>query len=872
MDYVSVHAGIRTAPLLERDAELAALAQARAAVVRERRGRVVFVRGEAGIGKTDLLQRFCETADLRVLWAACDPLFTPRPLGPLFDLAAGPGLREQLDAGGEPHDVATALLAELGGAKPVVLVLEDLHWGDEATLDVVRIIARRIEHVPALFLISFRGEVVHRTHPLQLLLGELSTAARIEPAPLSATAVARLAEPAGLDAAALHERTGGNPFFVSEAIAAGDLRIPDTVRDAVLARAARLTLPARDLLDAIAVVPQAVELWLLEALVQLPPGAIDECLSAGILRADGDALAFRHELARLAVEESLAPDRRVAVHRLALVALTDPPTGAADLARLAHHAEAAADGRAVLRYAPAAAEHAARVGAHREAQAQYGRALRFADGLAPEARADLLMRFATEGYLTDMRDDAIVATTEAIGIYRDLRSAEPLADALRLRARLEGCSGWGGRPLADAREAIAVLEGLPPGPALARSYALLAGACMNLDRLEDTLTWSDRALELGERLDDAEAIIRALNYAGAIRLGRGDPDGEALLERSIALAAEHGRHTEVGLGYINITGALGWRRDWRRADRHFAGGIEYCRKQGLEAWAAVLEGNLTWSDLAQGRWDAAAERGTSLINWDVQGVRDARLCGLVALGVVRARRGDPEAQSPLDEAQRMAEEFGQLQFTVPVAAARAEAAWLRGHPDDVAAETVAPLALAVDAGDGWMVGELAVWRRRAGIDGAAPIAEGPWALELAGDHRGAADALNALGCHYDAALALTGSDDEAELREALTVFQDLGARPAAQIVSRRLREGGARDVPKGPRAATKGNPAGLTARELEVLALIAEGLRNADIAQRLVLSEKTVGHHVSNVLRKLDVSTRGQAAARAAKDGLLDVP
>ncbi|MEA2123595.1 MAG: hypothetical protein QOI80_377, partial [Solirubrobacteraceae bacterium] len=855
--------------LLERERELGLLEEARKAVARERRGRVVFVGGEAGIGKTALLHRFCEDARQRVLWAACDPLFTPRPLGPLLDLDAGRRLHDALGAGAAPHDVAAALLDELGGGRPAVLVLEDLHWGDEATLDVVRITARRIDRVPALLLLSYRDEVVHRSHPLQLLLGELPKATRLRPAALSAGAVARLAQPAGLDAVALHDRTGGNPFFVTEAVATGDAHIPDTVRDAVLARAARLTLPARDLLDAIAIVPQAVELWLLEALVQLPPGALDECLAAGILRAEGDALAFRHELARLAIEESLLPDRRVAMHRLALTALADSPSGGADLARLAHHAEAAADGRAVLRHAPAAAEHAASVGAHREAQAQYGRALRFAGGLAPEARADLLMRFASEGYLTDMRDEAVTATSEAIEIYRDLGSTEPLSEALRLRARLEGCSGWGGRPLADVHEAVRVLEAGPPGPALARSYALLVGAHMNLDHVEETLAWSEKALTLGERLDDLETVIRTLDYAGSMRLTRGDAGGEAELERSIALAVEHGRHIDVGLGYINLTNALGRRREWVRADRHLAVGIDYCRKHGLEAWAAVLEGNLTLSDLAQGRWHEAADRAGALLMWDLNGVRDARLSGLVALGLIRARRSDPDVQPLLDEALELTQGFAQLQFTGPIALARAEAAWLQGRAEDVAAETGPALALALEHGDDWMAGELAVWRRRAGIAEEAPAAEGPWALELAGDHRGAAESLLALRCAYDAALALSGSGAEADLREALGTFQELGGLAAARIVARRLREAGARDVPTGPRATTQENPAGLTSRELEVLALITEGLRNADIAQRLVLSEKTVGHHVSAVLRKLDVPSRGQAAALAAREGLL---
>jgi DNA-binding CsgD family transcriptional regulator len=863
---MSVLAGI-AGELLERDAELRRLAEARSDVTRLRRGRVVFVGGEAGIGKTALLRRFCEDAG-RVLWAACDPLFTPRPLGPLLDLDAGPALRAQLDAGGAPHDVAAALLDELDRARPVVLVLEDLHWGDEATFDVVRLVARRIERVAALLVISYRDEQVHRSHPLRLLLGEVGAATRLELEGLSAAAVARLAEPAGLDATTLHARTAGNPFFLTEAIAAGNA-LPETVRDAVLARAARLTLPARDLLDAIAIVPQAVEPWLLEALIQLPPGALDECLASGMLRTDGDALAFRHELARQAIEESLAPDRRVALHRLALAALGDPPFGKRDLARLAHHAEAAGDGRAVLRHAPAAAEAASRLGAHREAQAQYGRALRFAGGLAAEARADLLMKFGQEGFVTDMRDEAVAALGEAIELRRTAGAPEPLADALLLRARMLACAATRVEAAADTDEAVAVLEAAPESPALAQTYALKTAWAMMVDDVAEARRWSDRAVTVAERMGDTDALVRALNYCGATELRNGLAEGRAKLERSIAIADEHELHTAVGLGFINLCSALGDRWRWPEADPLLAAGVDYCRQHGLEAWTNCLVGKQAESALAQGRWTEAADLAVAILERTADGMHEDRFSADIALAGVRARRGDPEVRPLLEAAAEMAQGFEELTFLKRVAVARAEAAWLAGQPDRVVPATDAVLALALERGLDESAAELACWQRRAGRAVRVPVSQGPFGLLLAGDHRGAAEGLRAVGCDYDAALALADSDTEADLREALEILQELGARPAAQILSRRLRERGARDVPKGPRPSTKANPAGLTARELEVLALIAEGLRNADIAERLVLSKKTVGHHVSNVLRKLGVASRGQAAALAAREGLL---
>jgi DNA-binding CsgD family transcriptional regulator len=242
---------------------------------------------------------------------------------------------------------------------------------------------------------------------------------------------------------------------------------------------------------------------------------------------------------------------------------------------------------------------------------------------------------------------------------------------------------------------------------------------------------------------------------------------------------------------------------------------------------------------------------------------------LVVLGLVRARRGDPEVWPPLDEALALAEPTGELPRIAPAAAARAEAAWLEGEHEAVAEETDAPLDLAVQRQASWLIGELACWRWRAGIrEEIPPHAAEPYALQMRGEWARAATLWTDIGCPYEAALALADADDDDALRRALAEFQRLGARPAAAIVARRLRKRGALTLPRGPRPATRQNPANLTAREVEVLALVAQGLRNAEIADRLFLAQKTVDHHVSAILRKLGVPTRGHASAEAMRLGL----
>ncbi|HEX6696422.1 MAG TPA: AAA family ATPase, partial [Solirubrobacteraceae bacterium] len=429
--------------LLERTDQLSALTHALDEVTAARAGAVVFVGGEAGAGKTVLLRAFCDgqRGAVRILWGACEGLLTPGPLGPLFDVAevTGGELEELVSREARPHEVAGALVRELARGRPTVLVLEDLHWADEATLDVLRLLARKVQGVPALVLASYRDDELDRVHPLTLVLGELATAravTRLAIPPLSEQAVGELAAPHGIDPGELHRQTNGNPFYVTEVLAAGTGEIPHTVRDAVLARLARLSAAARRLLEAIAIATPPAEVWLLEALAPAELHHLEECLASGMVAAQPDGVAFRHELARLAVAEALPPHRRVALHRAATAALAARSGRARDPARIAHHADVSGDGAAVLRFAPAAAERAASLGAHREAAAQYARALRFAEDLAPTEQAALLEGRAYECFLTGELEAAIAAQERALALRRALGDPLLEGDCLRSLSRL----------------------------------------------------------------------------------------------------------------------------------------------------------------------------------------------------------------------------------------------------------------------------------------------------------------------------------------------------------------------------------------------------------------------------------------------------
>lgn len=864
-----------TVDLVERSEQLAVLADEVDSVRECSQGRVLLVSGEAGVGKTALLRRFCTGTDLpRVLWGACDALFTPRPLGPLLDIAPAVGgeFARLVEVGALPHEVATALLRELEARRPTVLVLEDMHWADEATLDVIRLLGRRVESVPALVVVTFRDDELDRSHPLRVVLGELTTAApleRLSLAPLSRLALTELAAPATLDLDELYQKTGGNPFFVTEVLAAGAEDVPPTVRDAVLGRAARLSPSARAVLDAVSIVPSRCELWLLGELAGRGAADLEECLSSGMLAAAADAVAFRHELARLALEESLSANRRASLHQVALRALAASPAGEEDPARLAHHAEAAGDAVAVLRYAPAAAARASALGAHREAGEQYARALRFADELPLGDRAALLEQFSNENYLTDDFDAAIEAMERALECYRTLGDVERQGASLGLLSRLLWCPGRTEEAAAAADQAMGLLEQLPSGHDLAMTYAQLASLYMNLEDAERCLEWGTRAMALAEELGDDEVLVKSLNDVGTSEFLVGKPQGREKLERSLELAREAGLDVHVGRAYVHLVWAATRQRSYDVALGYLDEGVAYCRARDLELWTWHLIGDQARIAVDQGRWEDAAEAAALVVREPRTSISVPVLQGLCVLGLLRARRGDPAAWEVLDEAARIAKQSGGLQEIAPVAAARAEAAWLEGDHEKVRAATDVAFALAVERRSPWVAGELACWRWRAGIEGnAAALVAEPYALSIRGDWACAAELWRDLGCPYERALALADADDETALREALDELNRLGARRPAGLVARRVRELGGTCVPRGPRPTTRANPAGLTKREVEVLGLIGEGLRNGEIATRLFLSEKTVHHHVSAVLRKLNVQTRGQAAAEAQRLGL----
>ena len=820
--------------LLERSSFLDALA-GYAAEARHGSGRLVLVSGESGIGKTALIEAFqAQLHGARWLWGACDGLLTPRPLGPLFDIAAEAGgqLRELCGLGVGPDRLFGAFLAELDSpAALTVAVIEDVHWADEATIDLLRFAGRRLGRMKALVLVTYRDDELGDDR-LRLLLGDLATqraTRRMGLPPLSDDAVRALVGQRDVDAAELCRVTGGNPFLVCEAIEAGWPAVPPTVRDVVGARLARSSAPVREALQAAAVIGTSIDREVLASVLGGPAAPLDDCLRTGLLTADARSLLFRHELIRMAVEEAIAPHRRGELHTRLLRVLED--VGNTDPAVLAHHAEGAGDVAAIRRYAREAARRSAALGAHREAAAQYQRALRHADATDRPGLAGLQEGLAAEYALLDRLAESEAALRTALQIRREL------GDTIRVGKDLSTLSGnlWqqcrGEQSIRAAEEALRVLQSLPPGPELAMAQLSVACGRWNTGRQADALDGVAQTLELGKRLGRDDVVSQALLVTGDFLVESGH-DGIGSIEQALQLALDARLEEEAADAYVVLQDCCVSLQRLEEAERCYRAGMAFCERRELRWRTRCMRGAQADTLLLLGRWDEAVD----LCN-EVLAIPDVsssnQLYPLRILGTIRGRRGEPGYAELLDSSAALAAGIVSPVWVTQVRAVRAELLWVSGQPDLACqqakdaheqARKIGPRR-SMEAGVA-----LAIWLWR--LDTGVELRPGRdrYPLEIAGDWHGSAAAWERLGRTYDAALTrIVSSNDDAELRAALTVLDDLGARATAAAARRRHEELGMTSIPAGPARPPEPAPAGLTAVTQEVLALLSRGLPDREI-------------------------------------------
>jgi DNA-binding CsgD family transcriptional regulator/tetratricopeptide (TPR) repeat protein len=858
-------------PLLERDHIVASLREyADSAAARD--GRLVLVSGEAGVGKSALVEAFRDLdVGARYAWGTCDGLFTPRPLGPLFDIAdqLGGPLLDACRAGGDRDELFGRLLKALDEPAPrTVLVIEDVHWADESTLDLLGYLGRRLTTLPALVLVTYRDDALAPDHPLRMVLGSLATqraTRRVTVSPLTAQAVRVLAADSPLDPAELHRLTGGNPFFVTEVVRAGTIDVPPSAHDAVMARIARISTAARRSVEAAAFIGGQLDPTLLHTVAAAGSAELDELVDAGVLVSDGSVLRFRHEITRVTVERAVPAHRRREIHLAVLTALL--ATGCEDDARLAYHAEGGDDGAAVLRFASRAGERAGRLAAHRQAAAQYERAIRFAGDEPPAALADLYDAYAHECAMVDQFDRAAAAGQQALALWRQVGDRRREGGTLCMLSRTMWRLCRNDESDRCAHDAVAILEPRGPTPELAGAYGMLARVHMHGEPAAG-LDFTRKAQHLAIDLGLPAVLSDVLNTESCI-VSSLDGDWEPLMRRALDTALSSGSADQAGRAYANLHVMLALRKRFAAAEDCFSEGLVYCEENDIGTYGYCLRGGQAELLVAQGRYEAALDLCLPLLAGGA--ISPANRVGLAAtVALVYARRGDPRAAQYLDEARELIGPGDGWDWALEVFPVQAESHWLAG---DLSAARAA-LRPAVDAlpkAEGWSAGAVLAWSRRLGIDAPAPAAQLPQAYRtwLAGDSEDAVRLWDDVGCPYEAALVRFDSGTDAGLRDALHRFEAIGAHAAVQAVRREMRRLGIRSIPAGARSATREHPLGLTRREREVLDLVCLGQTNTEISERLVISARTVDHHVSAVLAKLGVPTRGAAAAEAARQGLV---
>jgi DNA-binding CsgD family transcriptional regulator/tetratricopeptide (TPR) repeat protein len=854
--------------LLERESQLGSLLQY-ADEARARTGRLVLISGEAGVGKSSLVEALQhDLADATWAWGACDGLFTPRPLAPVHDIAReiGGSLLETVRAAGSRDEIFDAVLqgvATVDGL--VVLVVEDVQWADEATLDLLRFLSRRVTRLPVLLLVTFRDDALAPHDPLRQALGELSGqryTRRIDLPPFSPAGVRRLAEGTSYSPDELYDLTGGNPFFVVEVLCEGSSEVPASARDAVLARAARLSEQGRATLDLASLGPWRLDPDLVARAGGVGLETFDELVSAGLLKADGAALRFRHELARRAIESEVPPHRRAAGHHRLLQTLVADECD--DDAQLAYHAEEVGDAELVGRYAPRAARHAFELGAYRESVAQFERALRFIPA-EPRDLAELYDGYADVLALVDRWPAAAEARQRAIGIWGELGDRRREGHDQRQLCSVMWRLCRGPESVAALARAIELLEPLGTDIELARALAMAAFDHWETDpdKTQDMLV---RATQMADELGDRALQSDVLNnYSFLLFCNR--QDWVPSMRRALRLAQEAGAEAQVARAYANGYTFFSGQYRFAEGERFWRDGVAYCDEHDIPTYGTCLRGHRAIALLDLGRWDDAAALAQGVLNTEASPVN--LLTSQMTLSLVLARRGEPGALEVVEPGIVEAHNLGEAEWIATMRLARAEVHWLEGRDAEAIADlraaraVITPLEYLLDA-------QLSVWEQRL-LGASSPVSPtpGPWATSLVADHGGAAVHWQRLGCGYHAALCLYDSDCEEDLREAITRFEALGAHAALRRTRLRMKDLGHKAVPTGARASTRTHPLGLTRREDEVLLQLCEGLTNEEIAARLVLSTRTVDHHVSAILGKLGVSSRGAAAAEARRRGLV---
>jgi ATP/maltotriose-dependent transcriptional regulator MalT len=861
--------------LIERGSFLTALIS-QFGKVSKNEGRCIFVSGEAGIGKTSLIKAFCnEVKDkCNVYHGICDALFTPRPLAPLYDvlLQLGKNIPEgNIDITNRTV-FFTNFLHELNDRKKVnVIVFEDIHWADEATLDFIKFLARRITQLKCLFILTYRNTEIHSSHPLRNIMGQLNpdSFTRIELMPLSKHAVEKMAEERGYNGEDVFRITNGNPFYVTEILASYSHGIPDNIKDSILSVYNKMNEKTKHVWEILSVLPTAFEMYYLDKLDASYIPAVQDCIDSKILIVDKERILFKHELYRRTIESSLSPLARIALNKKILDLLLESFEENQATERIIHHAKNANEYDLVVKYAPMAAKHAASLGAHIEAARLYLTAIEYHQGNDEDILIQFYESYAYECYLTNQAREAIIYTARALDIWKKKNNIEKIGNSMRFLSRLWWWNGNWNRAESLAKEAIEILDNQPSSKAKAMAYSNLAQLKMLTEKLDECLYWGEKAIVIAKELNDEETLSHALNNVGTVEMTQGSIEkGNELLQQSLAIALKNSYNEHAARAYTNL--GCNWviLKNYKEAEKFFEEGIQYCEERDLDAWASYM---LSWKatlKLETGHWKEAYSLAESLLKNEAQ-TPIVRIIVLVVAATIKMRRGEDDALRQLMDAKAMASESMESQRILPVLSAMLEYEWITGSI--VIDDKILDSGKATIADSETIYGnqEFVFWLSKArkqnltlkNIKGGYDIDTTASALKTAAFWERA-------GNPYEEALALFETSDDNK-RKAIAIVQRLGATAVYERMKFEMRRSGIKKIPRGIRKTTQSNPEFLTDRELDVLRLLQEGLHNKEIAGRLFISAKTVDHHISAILYKLEVNSRTKAVHEAEKLGII---
>ena len=832
-------------------------------------GQVVLISGEAGVGKSALVRAFEAGLpnSVQVLHGYCEDLSISEPLGPLRDLAreAGWDLLRLLSGQLDRLSVFSEFLSHLAEPGQVTVVLiEDIHWADEATLEFLRFIARRLRDLPVLLIATARDDETLGRPNLRRAFGGLSSAqiTRVSVEPLSVEAVTTLSTAAGSNPAEVFQLTGGNAFFVTELLRGEPTSRGLNIQDAVLSRVERLTAQDRALLDAVSIFPRHAEShWASHLAGAAGEGNIAACVASGLLTSDGVHLAFRHEIARQAVETALTPLHRKTLNAELLAVLETAPQ--VPVARLLHHARECGDVVAIAALAPVAGREAAAAGAHLQAADYFEVALGVLDGVDAEQFAGLLEDAALEHTENNAFRLAIERLEQALTLRLKLNHQLRAGEVMQRISLLHWEAGQVTLAETVGDSAIRLLSGTQSAE-LALAYAGRAKLAMNERNVALAEELGQAAIDLARQVNRVDVLSHALNTLGMNQWGT--ESGLELIGQSLQLALDHRFPDHIIRAYSNRAivemEILRYPEALMDFNQAIAIAQKYERTFNLP-WDRALRLELLWR---MGRWDEAASGWAGLIP-EVADQTSAWVIGRVVLASLATRRGSPEANSWITElVEFVARDQSWLHLNL-VANLMAERTWL-GLEDVQEARKWMDLVRKISKTELQMQ-QTFPWHRRLEPERASAIPAGThpaYRLSLEGNWRAAASVWDAIGDPYARALALLEGDAEA-VQQSLAILDQLGATTVASHVRKRFNVGEVTPASRGPRASTLANPVGLTRRQMQVLEHLNTGKSNAEIAERLFLSAKTVDHHVSAILAKLDVPSRSEAAAVARRAG-----